>query len=104
MREALGGALRDVVLFAPTLVAFLVILVVGYLIAKLIGTAIDTVLERVRQAPGAAQQARQARERDGHQDLTTSPQGGTTPAYAGERTQPFDQATGATRVGETGRA
>jgi hypothetical protein len=38
---------RSIVLFAPKFVAFLVILLVGWLIAKAIGKAVDKVLERV---------------------------------------------------------
>ena len=64
----------------------------------------EAIRQQVRQAPGVTQQAREARARYGDEDPTLSPQGGTTSVYAGERTQPFDQTTGATRAGETGHA
>jgi hypothetical protein len=64
----------------------------------------EAIRQQVREAPGVTQQAREARARYGDEDPTLSPQGGTTSVYAGERTQPFDQTTGATRAGETGHA
>jgi len=45
--DALEDALRSVALFVPKLVAFLLILAIGYFVAKLIGKAVDKVLERV---------------------------------------------------------
>ena len=47
MTEALDDALRSIALFVPKLAAFLAILIIGFLIAKLIGKAVDKVLERV---------------------------------------------------------
>lgn len=47
MTQALNDALRSVALFVPKLVAFLAILIIGYFIAKLIGRAVDKLLERV---------------------------------------------------------
>lgn len=47
MTDALNDALRSVALFVPKLVAFLAILIIGYFIAKLIGKAVDKLLERV---------------------------------------------------------
>jgi hypothetical protein len=47
MSNELHDALRSVALFVPKLVAFLAILVIGYFVAKLIGKAVDKVLERV---------------------------------------------------------
>lgn len=47
MTDALNDALRTVALVVPKLVAFLLILVVGLILARLIGKAVDTVLERV---------------------------------------------------------
>lgn len=47
MTDALNDALRSVALFVPKLAAFLVILVVGWLIAKVVAKALDKVLERV---------------------------------------------------------
>jgi len=47
MSNELHDALRSVALFVPKLVAFLAILVIGYFIAKLVGKAVDKVLERV---------------------------------------------------------
>ena len=47
MTSALSDALRSVALFVPKLLAFLVILVVGYLVAKLLAKAVDKLLERV---------------------------------------------------------
>lgn len=47
MSQALNDALRSVALFVPKLVAFLAILLIGYIIAKLIGKAVDKLLERV---------------------------------------------------------
>jgi hypothetical protein len=47
MTEALNDAFRSVALFVPKLVAFLAILIIGYFVAKLIGKAVDKVLERV---------------------------------------------------------
>ena len=47
MEDALKDMWGSVVGFAPKLVAFLVILVIGWIIAKLIGKAVDKILERV---------------------------------------------------------
>lgn len=47
MTNALTDALRSVALFVPKLLAFLVILVVGYFVAKFIAKAVDRILERV---------------------------------------------------------
>ncbi|MCZ8377368.1 hypothetical protein O6P37_00685 [Mycobacterium sp. CPCC 205372] len=47
MEDALRDMWRSVATFAPKLLAFIVILVVGWLVAKLIAKAIDKVLERV---------------------------------------------------------
>lgn len=47
MTDALNDALRSVALFVPKLVAFLAILIIGYFVAKLIGKAVDKLLERV---------------------------------------------------------
>jgi hypothetical protein len=64
----------------------------------------EAIRQQVRQAPGVTEQAREARARYGDEDPTFSPQGGTSTVYAGERTQPFDQTTGATSAGQTGRS
>ncbi len=45
--QGVEDAWRDVVSFAPKLLAFLVILILGYIVAKLIASALDKVLERV---------------------------------------------------------
>ncbi|MEV3902098.1 hypothetical protein AB0K11_07200 [Mycobacterium sp. NPDC050551] len=47
MEDALRDMWRSVATFAPKLLAFIVILIVGWLVAKLIAKAIDKVLERV---------------------------------------------------------
>ena len=47
MKDALNDMWRSVVAIAPKALLFLVILVVGWLIAKLIGKAVDKILERV---------------------------------------------------------
>lgn len=47
LREGIGDALVAVAAFLPKLVAFLVILLVGYFIAKLVARILDNVLERV---------------------------------------------------------
>jgi Conserved TM helix len=47
MQDALQKALDAVVLFVPRLVMFLVILLVGFFLAKMIAKAVDTVLEKV---------------------------------------------------------
>lgn len=47
MTDAFTDALRDIVLFLPKLGAFLLILIVGLIVAKLIAKAVDAVLERV---------------------------------------------------------
>lgn len=51
METNLGQALEDIwrqiVTFVPRLVAFIVILVIGWLIAKLLAKAVDKILERV---------------------------------------------------------
>jgi hypothetical protein len=38
---------RSVATFAPKLVAFLLILIIGWIVAKLIAKAVDKILERV---------------------------------------------------------
>jgi hypothetical protein len=38
---------HSVATFAPELVAFLLILIIGLIVAKLISTAVDKILERV---------------------------------------------------------
>lgn len=47
LSNAIGDALRSVATFLPKLVAFILILVIGYLIAKALGKAVDKILERV---------------------------------------------------------
>ena len=47
MRDALNDMWRSVATFAPKLVAFLLILVIGLIVAKLIAKAVDKILERV---------------------------------------------------------
>lgn len=47
LSNAVGDALRSVATFVPKLVAFILILVIGYLIAKALGKAVDKILERV---------------------------------------------------------
>lgn len=47
MQDALRDMWSSVVTFAPKLVAFLVILIIGWVVAKLIAKAVDKVLERV---------------------------------------------------------
>ena len=47
MRDALNDMWREVVTFAPKLVAFLLILIIGLIVAKLIAKAVDKILERV---------------------------------------------------------
>jgi hypothetical protein len=47
LESALGDALSSVAQFLPKLVGFLVILLIGYLIAKALRTVVDKVLERV---------------------------------------------------------
>jgi hypothetical protein len=47
VREPLGSALTNAALFVPKFLAFLVILIVGWLIAKVVGNAVDKLLERV---------------------------------------------------------
>ena len=47
MKDALNDMWREVVTFAPKLVAFLLILIIGLIVAKLIATAVDKILERV---------------------------------------------------------
>jgi hypothetical protein len=46
-REGLGDAWAAVATFLPKLVAFIAILIIGYLVAKLIERVLDKVLERV---------------------------------------------------------
>jgi hypothetical protein len=46
-RQGLENAWANVAAFLPKLLGFLLILIVGYFVAKAIGTAIDKVLERV---------------------------------------------------------
>ncbi|MFU8854636.1 mechanosensitive ion channel family protein [Micromonospora sp. SL1-18] len=48
MRDNFGDAFRSVLLFLPKAVAFVAILVVGWLIAKAVLKIVDKVLERVR--------------------------------------------------------
>ena len=50
--DAAGDALRAVMLFLPKAVAFVAILVAGWLIAKAVRKIVDKVLERVRLRPG----------------------------------------------------
>lgn len=47
-RDGLARAWDDVLLFTPKLLAFIFILVVGYFIAKMLGTLIDKLLVRVK--------------------------------------------------------
>lgn len=47
MEDALRDMWRSVATFAPKLIAFLVILIIGWIIAKLIAKAVDKILERV---------------------------------------------------------
>ena len=47
MRDALNDMWREVATFAPKLVAFLLILIVGWIVAKLIAKAVDKILERI---------------------------------------------------------
>ncbi len=47
MQDALKDMWRSVLAIAPKLAVFIVILVVGWIIAKLIGKAVDKILERV---------------------------------------------------------
>ena len=47
MRDALNDMWRSVATFAPKLVAFLLILIIGIIVAKLISKAVDKILERV---------------------------------------------------------
>ncbi|XVV05889.1 mechanosensitive ion channel family protein [Actinosynnema sp. CA-248983] len=45
--EATGDALRSVVTFLPKLVGFLLVLVIGWIVARLLRAAVNKVLERV---------------------------------------------------------
>ncbi|MEV8440128.1 hypothetical protein AB0425_22350 [Actinosynnema sp. NPDC051121] len=45
--DATGDALRSVVTFLPKLVGFLVVLLIGWIVARLLRTAVNKVLERV---------------------------------------------------------
>ncbi|GAA0263447.1 hypothetical protein GCM10010492_75620 [Saccharothrix mutabilis subsp. mutabilis] len=45
--EATGDALRSVVTFLPKLVGFLLVLLIGWIVARLLRTAVNKVLERV---------------------------------------------------------
>lgn len=47
MRDALNDMWREVVTFAPKLVAFLLILIIGWIVAKVIAKAVDKILERI---------------------------------------------------------
>jgi hypothetical protein len=47
MKDALRDMWREIVLLAPKLALFIVILVIGWILAKLIGKAVDKILERV---------------------------------------------------------
>ena len=47
MQDALKDMWRSVVAFAPKLAAFIVILVIGWIVAKLIGKAVGKILEKV---------------------------------------------------------
>lgn len=47
MNDALNDMWRSVVAVAPKVLLFLVILVVGWIVAKLVGKAVDKILERV---------------------------------------------------------
>lgn len=57
MTQALNDALRSIALFVPKLVAFLAIVIIGYFIAKLIGRAVDKLLERVGFERGGVRKA-----------------------------------------------
>jgi hypothetical protein len=46
-REGLAAAWSSIATFLPKLLGFLLILIIGYFVAKAIGTAVDKVLERV---------------------------------------------------------
>jgi Conserved TM helix len=45
--DATGDALRSVVTFLPKLLGFIVVLVIGWIVARLLRTAVNKVLERV---------------------------------------------------------
>ena len=47
MRDALNDMWREIATFAPKLVAFLLILIIGLIVVKLIAKAVDKILERV---------------------------------------------------------
>jgi hypothetical protein len=47
MRDALNDMWRSVAIFAPKFLAFLAILIIGLIVAKLISKAVDKILERV---------------------------------------------------------
>ncbi|HEU5144854.1 MAG TPA: hypothetical protein VFT81_06720, partial [Dermatophilaceae bacterium] len=47
MNEAWNDAWRTVVVIVPKVALFLLILIVGWFVAKLIGKAVDKILERV---------------------------------------------------------
>ncbi|WP_260765593.1 mechanosensitive ion channel family protein [Mycobacterium sp. SMC-4] len=47
MRDALNDMWREIATFAPKLVAFLLILIIGWIVVKLIAKAVDKILERV---------------------------------------------------------
>lgn len=47
MRDALNDMWREVATFAPKLVAFLLILIIGWIVANLIAKAVDKILERI---------------------------------------------------------
>lgn len=47
MRDALNDMWREVATFAPKLVAFLLILIIGWIVAKVIAKAVDKILERI---------------------------------------------------------
>jgi hypothetical protein len=47
IRSGTGHALSSIMIFIPKFIAFLIILVVGYFVAKAVGKIVDKVLERV---------------------------------------------------------
>ena len=47
MRKGLQDALHDIVMFVPKLVGFLLILIIGFIIAKAVSKLVDKILERV---------------------------------------------------------
>src|ERR1700712_5137982 len=47
MRDALNDMWHSIATFAPKFVAFLLILIIGWIVAKVIAEAVDKILERV---------------------------------------------------------